>query len=123
MVRLSKKSRRAAIFAAAEPTPPAPRIRIRITRALFPIERRNASHPGRAMRKPQWITARTTESVVGASATVEQRLRRRPRLATLGVAPTTSDRGQRLEHHAVRERGRDVGMVVGRRDLDHVEPD
>ena len=52
----------------------------------------------------------------------EQRLRGIPAGAVPLVPALAGDRRQRLEHDPVGQRGGDVGMVVGRRDLDHVHP-
>ena len=54
---------------------------------------------------------------------IQQRARRVPGRAVALVAPPASDRRERLEDHPVGEGGGDVGVVVGRTDLHHVDPD
>src|SRR3712207_5705825 len=80
---------------------------------------------------PPWCDATMPDAVSwhplgnrpGASPTVEERARGVPGRPVGGVPATPCERAERLEHDAVGQRGGDVGMVVGRADLDHVHTD
>ena len=56
-------------------------------------------------------------------ASVEQRPRRIPGGPVTCVRTTASNGRERFEDNAIGERRGDVGMVVGRTDLDDIHPD
>lgn len=54
---------------------------------------------------------------------VEQGLQRIPSSTFPEILPFPGNGAQGLQHHSIRQRGSDVGVVVWRADLDHVHPD